>query len=142
MQQGAEGGKSGEEDDCPSGRRRDSGQKEKDPLAERGAGYAESGGHQENHLHGKGKKIPNPLDPKLNHVEGALVGHQDPQKIHEKGEQDNKKKGVGDEISRPEVQFPCEFLESPGAYHRENSFPPFRDGSLGDPDRFSITCKY
>jgi len=55
------------------------------------------------------KEDSKPLDPKLNHVEGALVGHQDPQKIHEKGEQDDKEKGVGDEISRQRFSFLANF---------------------------------
>jgi hypothetical protein len=93
-------------------------------------------------LHGKGKKIPNPLDPKLYHVEGALVGNQDTPKKHEKGEQDNEEEGVGDKVSHPEVQPPGKFLESLGANHRGKSFFLFRGGTRGDPGGLSIPVDY
>jgi hypothetical protein len=93
-------------------------------------------------LHGKGKEVPNPPDPELYHIKGALVGNQDTQKIYEKGEQDNEEEGVRDKISHPEVQPPGKFLESLGADHRGKSFLPFRGGTRSDPDAFSTPRKY
>ena len=73
------------------------------------------------------------MDPVLDHVKRPLVGDQDPQKIGQKGEQDGKEKRVRDEVGDPGVEFPGKFLETLGALHGGESFPPWEDRTNGDP---------